>query len=1461
MPTYTITDPSTGRRLRVTGESPPTERELVELFRATPEKRAGGPILSASAGSVTASPASIPETSRSIKPAGSGGFYAPWYDDLVGGVTRAGGAAAGFASDVLGLARAPLDWAARRSAGALGLDVDTWAGPDGLPAPPTSAEMGVEALLPDRRQGMRAIPDDFRRAAAESPLDMGIMAGLSALGLSPGVLGAPGTADRLLRDLPGLATVQAGVERAARPVLEVGAGLLTDPLSVAGAQSVGRALLTRGAAGRAGPVLAGIDEALAKGGAGLAAAGAVGSVADAGREALRGDLGEAALSLEEAALQGAFAALGARGAREIAARRRARKLDTGPIYRGDPNATPEQLLELDAHEAKLAERADALAGRDIVALDRALDRAKADPLPAPPRPETELRGASFEPEPVAPQPKRSRATIETAFLDRLDANRLTSLRDELALRLEEGTINEAEAQALLHVNARLAERGRLLTENAAMRAADTQAPPQEPPLPPVDANGRPQRRVEVELTEADSKALAKALRLAPVGAPRLRSPERADMRARLVPDPEFAGGLAEGTTSGGPGRVAYDAPQSTVRASPAAQAAAPDANLGDIPAGRTPEGYRALARAKGRSPERLWSGGPRVAREAQARLLRLWKEERAALPERGSGGQVDPDVARGTLRDRQLLRTVEPAYDALARLPKSGREMEGRARGYVGEWEVRDGQGTGDFSERVKPLQGDAVAFERVARALDGQVQGPDGAWQLAPPEARRQAIDALQPAEREAALALRERFDADRRVALEAGVITPDQAARFDAEGYWPNRMTPEAMATTTPEAQALRKAAEKGITFEEALAEIREPGSKLVAGTRAGRKAVFEHRRSTGEAALGLDAKRYDAGVLAEYNHEFARRVSEARHLGKDGELVQGLIGSQPELADQRFAQTFFDRIRDVEPQGALHRFSANARAAQSFSGLILSPVTQATTLANTAAETSVRALGDGLRRTFLREVKTPDGEPISWGKPIRRLRASIEEARLDARRTGAVFASTAQGLADFATKAALDPSKAGDFNAWVSRRSWIKATGYVDEMQRVIAANTADFAIREAQARAAKGDKAAARQLERWQVKPGAEVTPELVQSVAKLISDRAQFKVGIGELPLWASSPIGKMAFQFQSFGYKHAQMLWWAGKEAMAGNVRPMLTLALGGAALGYASNTLKQALRVKGFDEPSEEGLRTVITDAYATFSGRKHVAPTSPEGAVLAAIEGLGAAGGFGILQTAMERSADSRSTVTDIAGPVGGDVESLARALAPLVLAGDESKSQRGAEAVGDETGAAAAARRAREKRDQFSRGLARFGAGLLPQTPIASPNEALREFASADLPPSNPGGLGRLRDALSEQPVDRESIRRLERFRDAAKRAEARRAGITSEKPPEPVAKRAEDAEKDARRSQARLEIAEAIRNGADDAAIEALLATWLTRGVNLYPSRKMIFSDPLKTVRERTIRRPR
>ena len=96
---------------------------------------------------------------------------------------------------------------------------------------------------------------------------------------------------------------------------------------------------------------------------------------------------------------------------------------------------------------------------------------------------------------------------------------------------------------------------------------------------------------------------------------------------------------------------------------------------------------------------------------------------------------------------------------------------------------------------------------------------------------------------------------------------------------------------------------------------------------------------------------------------------------------------------------------------------------------------------------------------------------------------------------------------------------------------------------------------------------------------------------------------------------------------------------------------------------------------------------------------------------------------------------------------------------------------------------------------------------------------------------------------------------------RVRVVGAAAEARRAGITSEKPPEPVAKRAEDAEKDARRSQARLEIAEAIRNGADDAAIEALLATWLTRGVNLYPSRKMIFSDPLKAVRERTIRRPR
>lgn len=61
MPTYTVTDPASGRQLRLTGDSPPTEQELEEVFASTAPD--GGP---------SAGGAFVREGVRSVLPAGAG---------------------------------------------------------------------------------------------------------------------------------------------------------------------------------------------------------------------------------------------------------------------------------------------------------------------------------------------------------------------------------------------------------------------------------------------------------------------------------------------------------------------------------------------------------------------------------------------------------------------------------------------------------------------------------------------------------------------------------------------------------------------------------------------------------------------------------------------------------------------------------------------------------------------------------------------------------------------------------------------------------------------------------------------------------------------------------------------------------------------------------------------------------------------------------------------------------------------------------------------------------------------------------------------------------------------------------------------------------------------------------------------------------------------------------------------
>lgn len=61
MPTYLVTDPETGKKLRLTGDSPPTDAELIEIFGALPveDKKAVSPVVGAGESFVSGADAAL----------------------------------------------------------------------------------------------------------------------------------------------------------------------------------------------------------------------------------------------------------------------------------------------------------------------------------------------------------------------------------------------------------------------------------------------------------------------------------------------------------------------------------------------------------------------------------------------------------------------------------------------------------------------------------------------------------------------------------------------------------------------------------------------------------------------------------------------------------------------------------------------------------------------------------------------------------------------------------------------------------------------------------------------------------------------------------------------------------------------------------------------------------------------------------------------------------------------------------------------------------------------------------------------------------------------------------------------------------------------------------------------------------------------------------------------------------
>jgi hypothetical protein len=1043
----------------------------------------------------------------------------------------------------------------------------------------------------------------------------------------------------------------------------------------------------------------------------------------------------------------------------------------GDVYRADPNATPDQVAALDATEATRAARGEEVAGGRVAALDRAVatlraeESARARPQPAPRTAAamgidaSQSRPAAFPlpsalPEPgapvgadVGPTPARpgsqdaagyqlmreveeARAAAEPAvarqpvaeappsaasqagvppeiasWLDRAQSStptesaqpgaarayalegqptaELMKMHAMLSERLQRGLMTDPEASAYLQIDKALKDPARLARQTAeaqvrAMAAVDPAARAATGTSTPEDVAGTAS---EPRLSVGESTTLADvaARSLAPETAPRLGA---------KVPGVRFSPAAAEVAAE----RGAEPAP---------------------IPDARTPEGYRKLAAQRdGGAQETLWTGGPGVARALKARLMELWRNEKGDTGKaKDTVGPAQEQIVAPWYEKlgRQFVRTMEPAFQATERLPVVGKELAGRQRAYVTDWEKLKGVADADSVRALQSVGLDVrnpKAME--ANPLSGQIQAfIDG----------RASLESVPEAARPAAQRLLEIGQGLAKAKVEAGVIAPEDVL----EHHWPRQ-------TNVPESftmmeKARQYARDNGGTVEDALSKLQQGGSQIM-GTRATRTVGSSQARATGAAELTPDQYRTDWGAWFDDIRETTREVSEARHLGKNGQIALDLANKLNAIpADRNFALTLLDRLRGAEPQSGASRLSSNIRATQAGVGLITSPITQFGTLMNTAAETSVPATVKAIADTFTKPVLGPDKMPMRWTQPIRRLRAAMNEARLGAASRGSLNAEVAGSLADFYTKTNTAAGQKGTGYAGKVGRLWhVRGTSWTDGLMRVIADATAPHIVPDAWDAAKSGNKLAQRQLDNWHVDWRKDaLTPDMVDTAARRISERSQFKVGIGDVPLWASSPWGKVAFQFQSFGYAHTQFVGQALDEARRGNVLPIAKLLTLGAGMGYLTNEAKHAI-FQGKD-PKKYDEVTLGQAAADAFGQGSHYSTEGARGKALAYIEGIGAAGGAGALSGAYERLASGDPSKI-LLGASGSDAEALARAGQEL-LTGNPGKAA------------------------------GRFVQGMLPVGPLGLNPRELAGEALADKPVSNPGYGGRLLDYVREHP----------------------------------------------------------------------------------------------------------
>lgn len=332
--------------------------------------------------------------------------------------------------------------------------------------------------------------------------------------------------------------------------------------------------------------------------------------------------------------------------------------------------------------------------------------------------------------------------------------------------------------------------------------------------------------------------------------------------------------------------------------------------------------------------------------------------------------------------------------------------------------------------------------------------------------------------------------------------------------------------------------------------------------------------------------DVLRTDKKLLPDYIEQAYSRIAQVKHFGKNNEIGGNLLQNiQKQGYDTKLAQEILDQnLGLTRYDRTMQKASGIIRSVQAAMKLSTGAITNATQSVNTATV-------GGVRRTL--------GEIFKYANPAKR--AEMSDFAL---RTGATLNGTMQQIMDQwkGGKTPLEKLIAPFF-------------GNVENFNRIIAANVGR-------------SKALAEGI----------VDEQALLKAGQEMVDKTQFQVRPIDLPTTWTTPMGKVATQFKSFGFRQANFV---KKEildkAVKGDIRPLARFLLAGTLVNEISNNLKSFINRK---ERPEDITTRIIEDIpgigfYQDF------------------VESLA----YGIKASSYDKNAIPNAIFDFVAGPTGGD------------------------------------------------------------------------------------------------------------------------------------------------------------------------------------------------------------